>query len=173
MPNTAKALFLDRDGTLIRHIPYLHEPALVALLPGVREALLAAQGRGYRLFLFTNQSGIGRGLFTLTDAVACNDRMIELLELSDGGFTQVCIAPEHPDLPIIYRKPSPRFIQEMILLYSLDPSATWMIGDKPTDIEAGIAAGVRTALVYNLEDDVPREALRFLNLPDFIEHLDT
>ena len=144
---SAPALFLDRDGTLIASHHYLADPAKVTLLPGVREALHRFLGRGYRLFLFTNQSAVGRGLFTLETVHRCNQRMLELLDLPAPGFTEICNATETPDMPTVYRKPSPRFILEMIAKYSLSPAETWMIGDMPCDIQAGLNAGVRTAWI--------------------------
>ena len=137
------ALFLDRDGTLIVKRDYLADPAQVELMPGVREALHRFIARGYWLFLFTNQSGVGRGLFPLETVRRCNDRMFELLELPPPGFTEICIATESPKMPVVYRKPSPRFIHEMVAKYSLDPAQTWMVGDMPCDIEAGLNAGVQ------------------------------
>jgi D-glycero-D-manno-heptose 1,7-bisphosphate phosphatase len=99
------------------------------------------------LLLFTNQSGIGRGYYTLADAEACNARMLELLGLGDDLFTAICIAPEAPDQPSLYRKPSPRFITESIATYSLDPARCWMVGDRDSDLAAGLAAGIRAAAV--------------------------
>jgi D-glycero-D-manno-heptose 1,7-bisphosphate phosphatase len=136
-----KALFLDRDGTIIVDVHHGHDPDGVVLIPGAREALLRARDLGYQCFLFTNQSGIGRGYFTLEDAIACNQRMIQLLELGENLFTEICIAPEHPDDPPIYRKPNPRFILESISRYQLDPAHTYMIGDRSSDWLAGINAG--------------------------------
>lgn len=141
----SKALFLDRDGTLILDKHYLADPAGVELIPGVPDALRRARALGYQLFLFTNQSGIGRGLYTLEDTIRCNQRMEELIGLPAPLFTDICIAPEAPDQPAVYRKPSPRFILESILRYHLDPSLCWMLGDRESDIEAGLGAKVNTA----------------------------
>ena len=143
----AKALFLDRDGTLIVDKVYLADPAGVELLPGALDGLCLARSRGYRLFLFTNQSGIGRGLHRLEDTLSVNARMEELLELPRPVFTEVCIAPEAPDQPVVYRKPSPRFILEMIAKHALDPTQCWMIGDSAADLGAGLAARIHVALV--------------------------
>ena len=103
-----RALFLDRDGTLILDKHYLADPAGVELIPGVAAALQRARALGYQLFLFTNQSGIARGLHTLEDVHRCNTRMEELLQLPLPLFTDICIATEGPDEPQQYRKPSPR-----------------------------------------------------------------
>jgi D-glycero-D-manno-heptose 1,7-bisphosphate phosphatase len=142
-----QAVFLDRDGTLIRHVPYLRDPADVVLLPGVREALARARAAAVKLFLFTNQSGVGRGMFTLAEVEACNARMIELLELGPQPFEAVCIATETPDEPRRYRKPSPQFIHEMLERHGLDREAAWMLGDSPVDWEAGLSAGIQSAAI--------------------------
>ena len=142
-----KALFLDRDGTLIVDKVYLSDPAGVELVPGTTEALRRARELGYKLFLFTNQSGIGRGYHTLDDTLRVNARMEELIGLGSPLFAGVCIAPEAPDQPVIYRKPSPRFILEKIEQHRLDPAATWMVGDSAADLGAGLAAQVKVAAV--------------------------
>jgi D-glycero-D-manno-heptose 1,7-bisphosphate phosphatase len=143
----SKALFLDRDGTIIVDKHYLADPAGVELIPGVRSALQRARELGYKLFLFTNQSGIGRGLYTLDDVLLVNARMETLLALASPLFTELCIAPEAPDQPSRYRKPSPRFIQEMIAAHHLDPAHCAMIGDRPSDAQAGLNAGIRSIAI--------------------------
>src|SRR6187549_2427487 len=110
----SKALFLDRDGTLIYDKHYLSDPAGVELIPGVTEALRRARELGYRLFILTNQSGIAKGLYTVDDVHRCNDRMEELTGLQRPIFDDICIAPEGPEGPIVYRKPSPRYIVETL-----------------------------------------------------------
>ncbi|MCM2274792.1 MAG: HAD-IIIA family hydrolase [Candidatus Didemnitutus sp.] len=143
----AKALFLDRDGTIIRHVPYLHRPEDVELTPGAADALHAARAAGYRLFLLTNQSGVARGYFTLDEVERVNARMFALLNLGVEAFAGVCIATEHPDEPPVYRKPSPRYILEMMAAYRLDPAQCWMVGDNESDWHAGLQAHIRVAAV--------------------------
>lgn len=170
-----KALFLDRDGTLIEHKPYLHKPEEIVLLSGTTAALRLAQEAGYLLFLFTNQSGVGRGYFALEDVHRVHIRLIELLGLGQDIFTEICVAPEHPEAPSIYRKPSPKFIQEMITKYDLIPTQCWMVGDSPSDWSAGAAAGIGVAAVqpYPPKKDshhnplTPPEPL-FTSLLDFV-----
>lgn len=142
-----RAVFLDRDGTLIEHVPYLRDPADVVIRPGTREALERLQAAATKLFLFTNQSGVSRGLFGMADVEVVNRRMVELLDLGDDLFTAVCVAPELPDDAPVYRKPSPRFIDEMLAEYRIPREEAWMIGDSPVDWEAGINAGVRVAAI--------------------------
>lgn len=142
-----KALFLDRDGTLNVDVHHLHKPDELELIPGVREALKQALNAGYLLFLFTNQSGVGRGYFTMEDVHACNRRLCELLDLGNPLFTGTCIAPERPDQLSLYRKPSPRFIVEMCTRHELDSTLCYMIGDRSSDWEAGLNAGVQSVAV--------------------------
>lgn len=144
------ALFLDRDGTIIRDAGFLSDPDGVELLDGAKEALHRA-ARTHRLYLFTNQSGIGRGYYTLEQAHAVNRRMAALLDLPPPGFAAVCIAPEAPDEPSVYRKPSPRFILECVARDALDPAQCWMIGDRLSDVQAGVNAGIRAALIRNAD----------------------
>lgn len=142
-----KAIFLDRDGTLIYDKHYLSDPADVEVIPGVGEALQKALNMGYALFLFSNQSGVGRGYFTLDAVGFCNQRMVELMGFAQSPFLETCLADEAPDQPIVYRKPSPKFIYEMIAQYQLDTTKSYMVGDKVCDWEAGIRADIQSVAV--------------------------
>ncbi len=152
-----KALFLDRDGTLIRYKPYLSDPDQVELTPSAPAALRAAIDVGYSLFLFTNQSGIGRRYFTHEDALRVNARMEELLGLPGPVFVETCMAPEVPGDESVYRKPSPQFILEMIDKYQLDSTRCYMVGDASVDMMAGINAEITPIFVKTGHDlkDVP------------------
>ena len=176
--NPRRALFLDRDGTIILDKDYLADPAGVEVIPGVPAALRRVQSLGYLLFLFTNQSGIGRGFHTLDDALRVNERMEELLGLPRPIFTEICIAPEAPGQPSLYRKPSPRFIHEMLAKHRLDPAHCWMVGDRESDIAAGIAAGLRSAALCTGKYDAAGWAPRlkpgvpcFADFPAFVAML--
>jgi D-glycero-D-manno-heptose 1,7-bisphosphate phosphatase len=166
----SKALFLDRDGTIIIDKHYLADPAGVEIIPGVRAALQRAHALGYKLFILTNQSGIGRGLYTLDDTLLVNARMETLLALHAPLFAGVCIAPEAPDQPSRYRKPSPAYIQEMIAQHHLDPAQCAMVGDRASDVQAGLNAGVRAIAVCTGE--LTAEAWRALALPGVEIHPD-
>jgi D-glycero-D-manno-heptose 1,7-bisphosphate phosphatase len=174
----SKALFLDRDGTLILDKHYLADPAGVELIPGIPAALQRARGLGYKLFLFTNQSGIGRGLHSLDDALRCNARMEELIGLPPPLFDDICIAPESSDQPSNYRKPSPRFILESIARHGLDHQRCWMVGDRDSDIQAGLNAGIRTAALCTGKYDAAAWTARgvpgvpvFPSLVEFVQTL--
>lgn len=175
------ALFLDRDGTIIHDKHYLADPAGVELIPGAAAALARARALGYLLFIVTNQSGIGRGMYTLDDVHRCNARMDELLlqavpELarpsvpvlvSTGSkienrasspssspiFAGICIAPEAPEQSSPYRKPSPRYLLEMIAQHGLDPAHCYMVGDRSSDIDAGRNARIHPVAVCTGKHD--------------------
>ena len=179
MKKTNKAIFLDRDGTIIHDKEYLHKPEDVELIPGADNALRHAIELGYLLFLFTNQSGIGRKYYSMEDAVRVNDRMIELLGLPSPGFSGICIAPEIPEEPSRYRKPSPNFILEMIAKHHLDPDKCCMIGDKKSDVLAGLNAGIRSVAVLTGKEKEQREREEmagwqveiYPSLKDFVDSL--
>lgn len=151
------ALFLDRDGNLIRDHHHTCRVEQIELISGVRESLLAAMDAGYALFILTNQSGIGRGIFTWDQYHACHARMLELLGLPAPGFRSVMAAPERPGEPSAYRKPSPRFILEMAAEHGLDLSRSWMVGDRRTDWEAGLNAGIRSCAVRSGKEFSPED----------------
>ena len=174
----SKALFLDRDGTLILDKHFLADPAGVELIPGVADALRRARALGYQLFLATNQSGIGRGLHTLDDAHRVNARMEELLGLPWPIFDEICIAPEAPDQPSLYRKPSPRFIHEMLAKHHLAPDQCWMVGDRESDLLAGLNAGIHAVAVCTGKYDaatwrtrLPAGAVLFPDFAGFVATL--
>jgi len=142
-----KALFLDRDGTLIKDAHYLKDPELLEIIESAGPALIKAKEVGYLLFLHTNQSGIARGYYDWEDVYACNLRMHEEFGWPADFFAEVCIAPECPEEKMIYRKPSPLFELEMTEKYGLDRTSCWVIGDKWIDPQTGLDAGMHGALV--------------------------
>jgi len=157
----SRAVFLDRDGTLIKDVHYLKDPKDIKLIEGVGEALVLMKKAGYSLFLHTNQSGIARGYYDWDDVHACNRSMLELYGLEYDFWNGVCIAPEHPDGELGYRKPSEKYQLEMIKKFKLDSSNCWMVGDKWIDAEAGLRAKMNSALVRTgkkIEPDVQKLA---------------
>ena len=142
-----KALFLDRDGTLIHDAHYLKDPEKVEIIEGISESIKLVRQQGFLLFMHTNQSGIARGYFDSSDVNACNKRMYRIFDWPDDFFSEICIAPESPDELGGYRKPSPRFEREMTEKYNLTPSQCWVIGDKWIDPQTALACGMQGALV--------------------------
>jgi D-glycero-D-manno-heptose 1,7-bisphosphate phosphatase len=138
------ALFIDRDGTLMEEVDHCCDPALVRAYEGAAEELLRARSLGWANIIITNQSGIGRGYFTVEQFQSVQEELIRQLgDVIDDSY----MAPDHPDNPTPRRKPAPGMILEAAAEHGLDLGRSWMIGDKAIDIECGRNAGVRTILV--------------------------
>ncbi|MFC6093456.1 D-glycero-alpha-D-manno-heptose-1,7-bisphosphate 7-phosphatase [Saccharothrix lopnurensis] len=149
------AVLFDRDGTLIRDVPYNGDPDKVEPMPGARGVLRALRARGVRTGVVTNQSGIGRGLLTPAQVEAVNTRVEELL----GPFGTWRICPHHPDDGCGCRKPAPGMVLDACARLGARPGRTYLIGDIEADVAAGLAAGVTPILVptpVTLPDEVDR-----------------
>lgn len=145
--HSTAAVFLDRDGTLIVEREYLADPAGVELLPGAVRGLRRLQEAGLPLILVTNQSGIGRGLFTEAQMHQVHARLEALLAAEQVRLIRIYFAPEAPDQPSRGRKPSPQFLFDARDELGLDLARSFMIGDKLLDLECGWNAGVRRSLL--------------------------
>jgi D-glycero-D-manno-heptose 1,7-bisphosphate phosphatase len=152
-----RAVFLDRDGTLIAEKNYLHRPEEVEIFPGAGAALHHLAAAGFKLIIVTNQSGIGRGYFTLADAENVNRHLCAEFVREGVHFEKIYIAPEAPDQPSRGRKPSPQFLFDARDELGLDLAQSYMIGDKPIDLECGWNAGVKKSILvrtgYGLESE--------------------
>jgi D-glycero-D-manno-heptose 1,7-bisphosphate phosphatase len=142
-----KAIFLDRDGTLIEERDYLSRPEDVVLFPGAGQALRRLRQAGFGLFIVSNQSGVGRGYFTLEDVERVNRRLLSELARDEVEFLKVYIAPEAPGEPSRGRKPSPQFLLDARDEFGLDLAQSFMIGDKLIDLECGWSAGVKRSIL--------------------------
>ncbi len=142
-----RAVFLDRDGTLIAERNYLSRTEDVAVLPGVAPALKRLQDVGFKLFIVSNQSGVGRGYFTLADVDRVNRHIAEIFARDGVRFEKIYVAPEAPEQPSRGRKPSPQFLFDARDEFSLDLSRSYIIGDKLIDLECGWNAGVRKSIL--------------------------
>jgi D-glycero-D-manno-heptose 1,7-bisphosphate phosphatase len=139
-----KAVFLDRDGTLTVDTGYPSKPEQVQLLDGVKEGLVSLRSAGFKLVIVTNQSGIGRGFFTETDFLAVQSRLETLLGKNQISATYFC--PDHPENASDRRKPAPGMLFEAAQDLDLSLGDSFMIGDKESDIEAGLKAGVKASV---------------------------
>jgi D-glycero-D-manno-heptose 1,7-bisphosphate phosphatase len=142
-----RAVFLDRDGTIIEERNYLCRPEDVTILPGASDALKRLQDASFHLFIVSNQSGIGRGYFTWTEAERVNQRMLQDLAPYHVRFDKIYIAPEAPDMPSRGRKPSPQFLFDARDEFEVDLSQSYMVGDKLIDMECGWNAGVKKSIL--------------------------
>jgi D-glycero-D-manno-heptose 1,7-bisphosphate phosphatase len=144
-----RAIFLDRDGTVIEELGYLNDPARVRLLPGAADALLALQSGGWKLFIVSNQSGVGRGLITPPQMDAVHQRFLELLKERGIEITASYMCVHGPDEGCQCRKPSPFFLQRAAEEHGIDLSNSWMIGDREGDLVCGNKAGCSTIWLRN------------------------
>jgi D-glycero-D-manno-heptose 1,7-bisphosphate phosphatase len=142
-----RAVFLDRDGTLIEERNYLSKIEDVAIFPGAPAALKQLQQAGFKLFIVSNQSGVGRGYFTLADVERVNRHLCDVFARDGVRFEKIYVAPEAPEQPSRGRKPSPQFLFDARDEFGLDLSASYMIGDKLIDLECGWNAGVRKSIL--------------------------
>jgi D-glycero-D-manno-heptose 1,7-bisphosphate phosphatase len=141
------AVFLDRDGTLIEDKDYLSRPEEVVIFPGVAQALKRLQAAGFKLFVVSNQSGVGRGYFTLVDVERVNEHICRKLAGEGIRFEKIYIAPEAPEMPSRGRKPSPQFLFDARDEFDLDLAGSYMVGDKLIDLECGWNAGVKKSIL--------------------------
>jgi D-glycero-D-manno-heptose 1,7-bisphosphate phosphatase len=140
-----RAVFLDRDGTLMEEVHYCRDPEKVRLFPGVPEALMALRSAGFLTIVVTNQSGIARGTILPEQYVAVHQRLCELLGPHALDDTYMC--PDHPELLSARRKPAPGMLFEAASRWNIDLSASFMVGDKEIDVECGQNAGCQGILV--------------------------
>ena len=153
--NRRLAVFLDRDGVLVEERGLMVEPEEASLRPGVSEALFSLKDAGYCLIVVTNQAVVARGLATEDEVFAMNDRVRDLI-IDAGGplLDSWYICPHHPNatlpayrLDCACRKPRPGMLLQAAADLGVDLSGSHLVGDRPSDIAAGHAAGCTTILV--------------------------
>ena len=178
-----KAIFLDRDGTINVEKDYIYKSEDLVFEEGTIEALKTFKNLGYILIVVSNQSGIARGYFTEEDLNIFNNNMNEILKKNGIEITEFYCCPHHPDGIGEYkkvcecRKPNNKMIEDAIKKYNIDREKSYMIGDKTSDIGAGLKSNLKTILVktgYGLKDMEKidkNETLICENLKDFSEIL--
>jgi histidinol-phosphate phosphatase family protein len=151
-----RAVFLDKDGTLIEDIPYNVDPAAIRLAPGAGEALCRLAAAGYKLLVVTNQSGVARGLFAEAALQGVEARMAALLAEYGAQFDGFYYCPHYPGgavreyaIECTCRKPAPGLLLRAAAEHGIDLRQSWLIGDILNDVEAGRRAGCRTVLLDN------------------------
>ena len=145
LPNPlAPAVFVDRDGTLIRNVDYINDPRDVEMFPDVPAALRKLKTAGFRIVMITNQSGFARGRITQEQYDAVQARVFELAGPGAIDATYMC-----PDFGS-RRKPSPEMIVEAVRDLKLDLGRSCMVGDKTSDVLCGQAAGIKTIFIRGI-----------------------
>ena len=144
-----RALFLDRDGTVIEDHGYMRDPDLVNLLPGAAEELRSLFRDGWVLIVVSNQSGVGRGLISPEAQEAVQARFLDALREAGVVIEGSYFCPHRPDENCMCRKPSPLLLERASREHGIDLRRSWMIGDRRADILAGRTAGCRTIWMRN------------------------
>jgi D-glycero-D-manno-heptose 1,7-bisphosphate phosphatase len=139
------AVFIDRDGTIIHDADYCSDPQQVKLFPRIAEALKRLKSHGLKLIIITNQSGIGRGFFSLEQYRAVEAEILRQLGNDLVDATYFC--PHNPDDGCNCRKPESGMILQAAREHRVDLRRSFLIGDKESDAECGQNAGVRTIRV--------------------------
>jgi histidinol-phosphate phosphatase family protein len=151
-----RAVFIDKDGTLVENVPYNADPAQIRLTPGAGAALVRLREAGFRLFVVSNQSGVARGLFPIEALDGVERRLRELLAADGATIDAFAWCPHHPEGTVApyavacdCRKPAPGMILRLAREHGVDLARSWMIGDTPNDVEAAHRAGCRAVLLDN------------------------
>jgi histidinol-phosphate phosphatase family protein len=151
-----RAVFLDKDGTLVEDVPYNVDPALIRFTAGAADGLRALAAAGYRLVVVSNQSGVARGYFPEAALAGVERRLRDLVADCGAALAGFYYCPHHPggsvaDYAIACgcRKPQPGLIVRAAAELGIDVERSWMVGDILNDVEAGRRAGCRTVLLDN------------------------
>lgn len=153
-----KAIFLDRDGVINEDVGYVGSINRLKLFEDTEDSLKALHDLGFLLIVITNQSGVARGLFDTNDVDKVNQEINKrLFKKSNIKIDHFYVCPHHPDatrpeyrISCDCRKPKPGLIHQAVKDYpDIELSKSWLIGDKSSDVEAGLSAGIRTIQIIN------------------------
>jgi D,D-heptose 1,7-bisphosphate phosphatase len=175
-----KAIFLDRDNTLIEDPGYISDPDQVKLLEGVAETLNALRAMGYKLVVVSNQSAVARGIVTEEVLAQIHKRLEQLIVEEGASLDRIYYCPYHPNGAIPkyrrdsdMRKPNPGMLLEASRDMDIDLAESWMVGNDAGDVEAGSRAGCKTILLdsrgrVRLEPGRPGPDYRAVNLKEVV-----
>jgi len=176
-----KAIFLDRDNTLIEDPGYINSPEQVKLLDGVAGALIELKALGYKLVVVTNQSAVARGIITEKVLGAIHNRLKQLLAEKKAYLDRIYYCPYHPDGVVAkyrkesdFRKPNPGMLLKAAEEMDIDLGQSWCVGNSISDMEAGLRAGCKTILIdlpshqQQLEPGQPRPDYKAVNIKEVV-----
>lgn len=141
---TNKGIFFDRDDTLIHDSNYMHKLDQLSYIDNVFPTLKSIQDLGYQIFIVSNQSGIGRGYFKIEDTHLFHEQMKKDFEGHGVKIKDIVFCPHTPEDKCDCRKPNPKLLLELCEKYKINPTLSFMVGDKKSDVEAGINAGMKS-----------------------------
>jgi D-glycero-D-manno-heptose 1,7-bisphosphate phosphatase len=171
-----KVVFLDRDGVLNVDLGYTYKVPDLRLVNGAIEGLRILSQNNFEFYVVTNQSGVARGLFTLTDVMDFN-RAIEK-QLNDAGIQLLGfgVCPHHPDGTVKEfscdcpcRKPKTKLVDDAVEQFKIDKTLSWMIGDKDSDVACGLNAGLKSLQVVAGGKSYKQHELALAKLPTLKE----
>ncbi len=170
-----KAVFLDRDGVinevLSHRVKFVNKPKDFYLLDGVGEAIKKLNNLNYKVFVVTNQGGIGLGHMKETALEDIHAKMQQDLSLFDAKIDDIAYCPHKPNEGCICRKPKPEMIFNLAKKHKIDLAKSYLVGDRAPDIEAGKEAGVKTVLVGTRKEQANAD-LKFRDLLEFSSWLE-
>ena len=160
------AVFLDRDGTIIEDTQYLHDPAKVRLLPDAAEAIKRLNDAGYVVVVVTNQSGIARGFYTVSDYEAVQQQLGAQLRAHGARLDGSYFCPHHPRFtgPCECRKPATKLFRDAQAALGIDFAQSWWIGDRMSDIQPAKELGGHAILVATGEGNLHQGRARALRV---------
>lgn len=170
MPSSAKfAVFVDRDGTMCFDKHYMSDPGDIDLMPTVAEGIKKLNEAGIPVIVVTNQSGVGRGLFTEEGLHAMHDRLRQILAAHGGKLDDIFYCPHRPDEGCDCRKPRPGMLLQAKEKHGFDLTKSFVIGDRMLDVEMAHAVRAKAALVPEPGDqyDIEKEIRESRDRPDF------
>jgi|SRR5687768_11914537 len=166
MADSAPAVFLDRDGTIVDDPGFLHEPGKVKLLPRAAEAIRRLNEHGFLVITVSNQSGIARGHYTVADYTAVQRRLVELLERHGAHLDGSYFCPHHPRFtgPCPCRKPGTKLFLDARDALDIDLARSWWVGDRVSDVQPASALGGHGILVATGEGNLDQGQARALGV---------
>lgn len=170
-----KAIFLDKDGTLVRDVPYNVDPAKIELLDGVADGLRQLDALGYSFVVVTNQAGVAKGYFKEEALSGVESRLQQLLADSGVSLAGFAYCPHHPEgavqeytVKCPCRKPMPGMLLDASVKYGISLSESWMVGDILDDVEAGNRAGCKTILIDPVRNERKKIVGESFRRPSYI-----
>jgi histidinol-phosphate phosphatase family protein len=158
-----RAVFLDRDGTIAKDVPYCGKVEDFELLPSVTDAIALFNSHNFKVVIVTNQSGIARGYFTEETLGSIHNKMIKELEKFEARVDTIHYCPHHPDDGCECRKPKTALFRQAAEELNIDLERSFVVGDMPMDVSAGRDLGCRTVLVTT----GPNGGMDIVDAPDY------
>jgi D-glycero-D-manno-heptose 1,7-bisphosphate phosphatase len=167
MADGHRAVFLDRDGTIVEDPGFLHEPGKVKLIPGAADAIRRLNEHGFLVITVSNQSGIARGRYTVADYTAVQRRLAELLQAHGAHLDGSYFCPHHPKLtgPCECRKPGVKLFREAEQALGIDQARSWWVGDRLSDVQPARELGGHGILVLTGDGNLHQGHARATGVP--------